>query len=48
MDRYEHDDAPEFIIWTEKRVYFPVMLDCSALVGSAPRDPCENSKMVIM
>lgn len=31
-----------FTLWTEKRVYFPVVYDGSEWVGSVPRNPCDE------
>jgi len=32
-----------FTAWSTNRVYFPVVYDGSEWVGSAPRNPCEES-----
>ena len=31
--------GPQALIWTEERVYFPVVYDGSEWLGSAPRNP---------
>jgi hypothetical protein len=32
-------EGPYFLIWTEQRVYFPVVYDGAEWIGSAPRNP---------
>ena len=31
-----------FTLWTQRRVYFPVVYDGSEWVGSVPRHPCDE------
>lgn len=38
-DGYGGSEGPEVLIWTESRVYFPVVYDGAEWLGSAPRDP---------
>lgn len=37
-----HEGAA-FTLWTENRVYFPVVYDGAEWVGSVPRNPCYES-----
>lgn len=36
---YGSSNGPEVLIWTETRVYFPVVYDGAEWLGSAPRNP---------
>lgn len=36
---YGSSQGPEVLIWTESRVYFPVVYDGAEWLGSAPRNP---------
>lgn len=38
-DGYGGSEGAPFTVWTEKRVYFPVVYDGSEWVGSVPRNP---------
>ncbi len=38
-DGYGGMEGPGILIWTETRVYFPVVYDGSEWLGSAPRNP---------
>lgn len=38
-DSYGLSQGPPVLIWTEERVYFPVVYDGSEWLGSAPRNP---------
>ena len=42
-DGYGIIEGFPFLLWTEKRVYFPVYYDGSEWVGSVPRNPDENA-----
>jgi hypothetical protein len=35
-------EGEPFTLWTEARVYFPVVYDGAEWCGSAPRNPCEE------
>lgn len=37
-------EGPDFLVWTEERVYFPVVHDGAESVGSAPRHPQKNGQ----
>jgi hypothetical protein len=36
---YGGSEGPDVLIWTERRVYFPVVYDGSEWLASAPRNP---------
>lgn len=36
---YGGPEGPDVLVWTEERVYFPVVYDGAEWMGSAPRDP---------
>jgi hypothetical protein len=36
---YGSSEGPAVLVWTEERVYFPVVYDGAEYLGSAPRDP---------
>jgi hypothetical protein len=36
-------EGTPFTLWTEKRVYFPVVYDGAEWVGSVPRNPCDEA-----
>lgn len=36
---YGGSEGPAVLIWTEERVYFPVVYDGAEWMGSAPRNP---------
>lgn len=36
--------GPAVLIWTEKRVYFPVQYDGAEWLGSAPRNPVDDGQ----
>ena len=36
---YGGSNGPEFLAWSDSRVYFPVVYDGAEWVGSAPRNP---------
>lgn len=36
---YGGSEGPSVLIWTEQRVYFPVVYDGAEWMGSAPRNP---------
>jgi hypothetical protein len=36
---YGGSEGPDVLIWTEQRVYFPVVYDGAEWLGSAPRNP---------
>lgn len=38
-DGYGGSEGPAVLIWTEVRVYFPVVYDGAEWLGSAPRNP---------
>lgn len=38
-DGYGGSQGPPVTVWTEERVYFPVVYDGAEWMGSAPRDP---------
>lgn len=38
-DDYGISEGPAVLVWTEDRVYFPVVYDGSEWLGSAPRNP---------
>jgi hypothetical protein len=38
-DGYGGSEGPDVLIWTETRVYFPVVYDGSEWLSSAPRNP---------
>ena len=38
-DGYGGAEGEPVLIWTEQRVYFPVVYDGAEWMGSAPRDP---------
>jgi hypothetical protein len=38
-DGYGGSEGPAVLIWTEQRVYFPVVYDGAEWLGSAPRFP---------
>jgi hypothetical protein len=38
-DGYGGSEGPAVLIWTEARVYFPVVYDGSEWIASAPRNP---------
>lgn len=42
-DGFGGHEGKAFTLWTEKRVYFPLVYDGSEWVGSAPRDPCDEA-----
>lgn len=42
-DSYGHSQGLPFTLWTERRVYFPVVYDGSEWVGSVPRYPGQEA-----
>lgn len=42
-DGYGGEEGSPFTLWTNNRVYFPVCYDGAEWVGSAPRNPCNES-----
>jgi hypothetical protein len=38
-DGYGRCEGPAVLIWTEQRVYFPIVYDGAEWLGSAPRNP---------
>lgn len=43
-DGYGTSEGPEVLIWTETRVYFPVVYDGAEWLGSAPRNPTDKGQ----
>ncbi len=39
---YGGSEGCPFTLWTNHRVYFPVVYDGAEWVGSVPRDPCNE------
>jgi hypothetical protein len=39
-DGYGGSEGKAFTLWTQRRVYFPVVYDGSEWAASVPRDPC--------
>ncbi len=37
------NEGEQFTAWSDARVYFPVNYDGAEWVGSAPRNPCDES-----
>lgn len=42
-DGYGGAEGCSFTIWTETRVYFPVVYDGSEWISSVPRNPCDEA-----
>ncbi len=40
---YGGSEGDRFTVWTEKRVYFPIVYDGAEWCGSAPRNPCDEA-----
>lgn len=38
-DGYGGSEGPNILVWTERRVYFPVVYDGAEWMASAPRNP---------
>lgn len=43
-DGYGGSEGPPVLIWTEQRVYFPVVYDGAEWLGSAPRNPTSEGQ----
>lgn len=43
-DGYGGSEGEPVLIWTERRVYFPVVYDGAEWLGSAPRNPESNGQ----
>jgi hypothetical protein len=43
-DDYGGSEGEPVLIWTEERVYFPVVYDGSEWLGSAPRNPVSEGQ----
>ena len=41
---YGISEGPPILIWTEDRVYFPVVYDGAEWIGSAPRNPVSEGQ----
>lgn len=41
---YGLGEGPDILIWTEHRVYFPVVYDGAEWLGSAPRNPTTSGQ----
>lgn len=41
---YGISEGPNILIWTEERVYFPVVYDGAEWMGSAPRNPAPEGQ----
>lgn len=42
-DGYGGSRGKNFTLWTENRVYFPVVYDGAEWTGSVPRNPCNEA-----
>jgi hypothetical protein len=40
---YGGSEGKKFTLWTDRRVYFPVVYDGAEWVGSAPRNRCDEA-----
>lgn len=43
-DGYGGSQGPDVLIWTEERVYFPVVYDGAEWLESAPRNPTQRGQ----
>ena len=43
-DGYGISEGPDVLVWTEDRVYFPVVYDGSEWLESAPRNPTTDGQ----